>query len=200
MKNKSSKSWIINQHRDQYFKQAKIEGYRSRAAFKLIEINSKFKILKKNTNLLDLGSYPGGWSQVASKKILNGKIVSVDMKEMKPISNVKFIKKDFLQEESQDFIFSYFGEKIDVIISDMAADTTGNRNLDSIRTNSICLEVLNFSSKILNSKGILVSKIFMGQDFELVKKEAKKNSIKSTFINPTQAELIRKRLIYIAKD
>ena len=184
MKNKSSKSWIINQHRDQYFKQAKIEGYRSRAAFKLIEINSKFKILKKNTNLLDLGSYPGGWSQVASKKILNGKIVSVDMKEMKPISNVKFIKKDFLQEESQDFIFSYFGEKIDVIISDMAADTTGNRDLDSIRTNSICLEVLNFSSKILNSKGILVSKIFMGQDFELVKKEAKKKFNKVNFYKP----------------
>ena len=184
MKNKSSKSWIINQHRDQYFKQAKIEGYRSRAAFKLIEINSKFKILKKNTNLLDLGSYPGGWSQVASKKILNGKIVSVDMKEMKPISNVKFFKKDFLQEESQDFIFSYFGEKIDVIISDMAADTTGNRDLDSIRTNSICLEVLNFSSKILNSKGILVSKIFMGQDFELVKKEAKKKFNKVNFYKP----------------
>jgi len=184
MKNKSSKSWIINQHRDQYFKQAKIEGYRSRAAFKLIEINSKFKILKKNTILLDLGSYPGGWSQVASKKILNGKIVSVDMKEMKPISNVKFIKKDFLQEESQDFIFSYFGEKIDVIISDMAADTTGNKDLDSIRTNSICLEVLNFSSKILNSKGILVSKIFMGQDFELVKKEAKKKFSKVNFYKP----------------
>ena len=187
MKNKSSKNWIINQHRDQYFKQAKIEGYRSRAAFKLIEINSKFKILKKNTNLLDLGSYPGGWSQVASKIILNGKIVSVDMKEMKPISNVKFVKKDFLQEESQDFIFSYFGEKIDVIISDMAADTTGNKDLDSIRTNSICLEVLNFSSKILNSKGILVSKIFMGQDFELVKKEAKKKFNKVNFYKPNSS-------------
>ena len=187
MKNKSSKSWIIKKHRDQYFKQAKIEGYRSRAAFKLIEINSKFKILKKNTNLLDLGSYPGGWSQVASKKILNGKIVSVDMKEMKPISNVKFIKKDFLQEESQDFIFSYFGEKIDVIISDMAADTTGNRDLDSIRTNLICLEVLNFSSKMLNSKGILVSKIFMGQDFELVKKEAKKKFNKVNFYKPNSS-------------
>ena len=184
MKNKSSKNWIINQHRDQYFKQAKIEGYRSRAAFKLIEINSKFKILKKNTNLLDLGSCPGGWSQVASKIILNGKIVSVDMKEMKPISNVKFIKKDFLQEESQNFIFSYFDKKIDVIISDMAADTTGNKDLDSIRTNSICLEVLNFSSKILNSKGILVSKIFMGQDFELVKKEAKKKFNKVNFYKP----------------
>ena len=184
MKKKSSKNWIINQHRDQYFKKAKIEGYRSRAAFKLIEINSKFKILKRNTNLLDLGSYPGGWSQVASKIILNGKILSVDMKEMKPISNVKFVKKDFLQEESQNFIFSYFGEKIDVITSDMAADTTGNKDLDSIRTNSICLEVLNFSSKILNSKGILVSKIFMGQDFELVKKEAKKKFNKVNFYKP----------------
>ncbi len=184
MKNKSSKNWIIRQHRDQYFKKAKIEGYRSRAAFKLIEINSKFKILKRNTNLLDLGSYPGGWSQVASKIILNGKILSVDMKEMKPISNVKFVKKDFLQEESQNFIFSYFREKIDVITSDMAADTTGNKDLDSIRTNSICLEVLNFSSKILNSKGILVSKIFMGQDFELVKKEAKKKFNKVNFYKP----------------
>ena len=184
MKNKSSKNWIINQHRDQYFKQAKIEGYRSRAAFKLIEINSKFNILKKNTSLLDLGSCPGGWAQVASKIILNGKIVSVDMKEMKPIRNVKFVKKDFLQEESQNFIFSYFDKKIDVIISDMAADTTGNKDLDSIRTNSICLEVLNFSSKILNSKGILVSKIFMGQDFELVKKEAKKKFNKVNFYKP----------------
>ena len=187
MKNKSSKNWIIKQHRDQYFKKAKIEGYRSRAAFKLIEINSKFKILKRNTNLLDLGSYPGGWSQVASKIILNGKILSVDMKEMKPISNVKFVKKDFLQEESQNFIFSYFREKIDVITSDMAADTTGNKDLDSIRTNSICLEVLNFSSKILNSKGILVSKIFMGQDFELVKKEAKKKFNKVNFYKPNSS-------------
>ena len=187
MKNKSSKNWIIRQHRDQYFKKAKIEGYRSRAAFKLIEINSKLKILKRNTNLLDLGSYPGGWSQVASKIILNGKILSVDMKEMKPISNVKFVKKDFLQEESQNFIFSYFREKIDVITSDMAADTTGNKDLDSIRTNSICLEVLNFSSKILNSKGILVSKIFMGQDFELVKKEAKKKFNKVNFYKPNSS-------------
>ena len=183
-KNKSSKNWIINQHRDPYFKKAKIEGYRSRAAFKLIEINSKFNILKKNSFLLDLGSYPGGWSQVASKIVLNGKIVSVDIKEMEPISNVKFVMKDFLQEESQNFILSYFGRKIDVVISDMAADTTGNKDLDSIRTNSICLEVLDFSSRLLNRKGNLVSKIFMGQDFELVKKKAKKLFDKVSFYKP----------------
>ena len=183
-KNKSSKNWIINQHRDQYFKNAKIEGYRSRAAFKLIEINSKFNIIKKDTNLLDLGSCPGGWSQVASKIISKGKIVSVDIKEMKPINNVKFVKKDFLQEESQNFILSYFEKKIDVIISDMAADTTGIKDLDSIRTNLICLEVLDFSSKLLNSNGNLVSKIFMGQDFELVKKKAKKKFNKVNFYKP----------------
>ena len=174
MKNKSSKSWIINQHRDQYFKQAKIEGYRSRAAFKLIEINSKFKILKKNTNLLDLGSYPGGWSQVASKKILNGKIVSVDMKEMKPISNVKFFKKDFLQEESQDFIFSYFGEKIDVIISDMAVNTIGNKDVDSIVTGELCLEGMDFALEVLKEHGKFVSKIFMGSSFNEIVYKAKK--------------------------
>ncbi len=183
-KNKSSKNWIINQHRDQYFKKAKIEGYRSRAAFKLIEINSKFNIIKKDSNLLDLGSCPGGWSQVASKIVSKGKIVSVDIKEMKPINNVKFVKKDFLQEESQNFILSYFGKKIDVIISDMAADTTGVKDLDSIRTNLICLEVLDFSSKLLNSSGNLVSKIFMGQDFELIKKKAKKKFNKVNFYKP----------------
>ena len=183
-KNKSSKNWIINQHRDQYFKNAKIEGYRSRAAFKLIEINSKFNIIKKDSNLLDLGSCPGGWSQVASKIVSKGKIVSVDIKEMKPINNVKFVKKDFLQEESQNFILSYFEKKIDVIISDMAADTTGIKDLDSIRTNLICLEVLDFSSKLLNSSGNLVSKIFMGQDFELIKKKAKKKFNKVNFYKP----------------
>ncbi len=183
-KNKSSKNWIINQHRDQYFKKAKIEGYRSRAAFKLIEINSKFNIIKKDSNLLDLGSCPGGWSQVASKIVSKGKIVSLDIKEMKPINNVKFVKKDFLQEESQNFILSYFGKKIDVIISDMAADTTGIKDLDSIRTNLICLEVLDFSSKLLNSSGNLVSKIFMGQDFELIKKKAKKKFNKVNFYKP----------------
>ncbi len=183
-KNKNSKNWIINQHRDQYFKKAKSEGYRSRAAFKLIAINQKFNIIKKNSNLIDLGSYPGGWSQVASKIIFKGKIVSVDIKEMEPIYNVKFIHGDFLQEKSQDLIFSYFNNKIDVIISDMAADTTGNKDLDSIRTNSICLEVLNFSSKILNIKGNLVSKVFMGQDFELVRQEAKKKFNKVNFFKP----------------
>ena len=87
---KKSNTWKIKQHRDQYFKKSKTLGLRSRAAFKLIELNDKFKFIKKNTNLLDLGAYPGGWTQVANKLITDGKIISVDIKQMQPIDNVKF--------------------------------------------------------------------------------------------------------------
>ena len=88
---KKSNSWRIKQHRDQFFKKSKTLGYRSRASFKLIELNKKYRFIKKNINLLDLGSFPGGWSQVASEIITSGKILSIDTKEMDPIKNVKFI-------------------------------------------------------------------------------------------------------------
>jgi len=93
-KNKTSKNWLIKQQRDPFFRQAKIQGYRSRSAFKLIEMNKKFKFLKKNTFLLDLGSTPGGWSQVASKKITKGKILAIDINPMKNIDGVNFLKGD----------------------------------------------------------------------------------------------------------
>ena len=88
---KKSNSWKIKQHRDQFFKKSKFLGYRSRASFKLIELNNKFKFIKGNTNLLDLGSCPGSWSQVASKIITTGKIMSVDIKDMELLKNVKFL-------------------------------------------------------------------------------------------------------------
>ena len=94
-KNKSSKNWIIKQHRDKYFKLSKVSGYRSRSAFKLIELNKKYKFIKKNSYLLDLGSSPGGWSQVASEIITSGKILSVDIKDMNPIKSVKFYKLEY---------------------------------------------------------------------------------------------------------
>ena len=172
-KNKRSKSWIINQHRDQYFKKSKILGYRSRSAFKLIEINKKFKLLNNNTNLIDLGSAPGGWSQVASQIITKGLIIAIDTKEMKNIKNVNFIRGDILNDNTKDKIISKFGGKIDVIISDMAANTTGNKDLDCIRTNNLCLEIFNLSKLLLKNNGSIVSKIFMGQDFLKLKKKLK---------------------------
>ena len=183
-KAKKSRTWVIKQHRDQFFKKAKVLGYRSRAAFKLIELNKKFNFIKKNSNLLDIGSAPGGWSQVASKIITNGKILAVDITSMEKIENVSFLNSDFLNEKIQSKILNIFNTKIDVIVSDMAENTTGNKSVDSIRTNNLCIEVINFSLKTLSDKGALVCKLFMGEDFLEVKNLAKINFKNVEFFKP----------------
>jgi 23S rRNA (uridine2552-2'-O)-methyltransferase len=181
---KKSRTWVIKQHRDQFFKKAKVLGYKSRAAFKLIELNKKFNFIKKNSNLLDIGSTPGGWSQVASKIITNGKILAVDITPMEKLDNVIFLNNDFLEEKTQQKILKTFKSKIDVVISDMAENTTGNKSVDSIRTNNLCSEVINFSLKMLNLNGVMVCKLFMGEDFLEVKNLAKKNFKKVEFFKP----------------
>jgi 23S rRNA (uridine2552-2'-O)-methyltransferase len=181
---KKSNSWKIKQHRDQFFKKSKTLGYRSRASFKLIELNKKYKFIGKNTNLLDLGSCPGSWSQVAKKMIKTGKIMSVDIKEMEPIENVNFLKGNVLESQTKIKIMEYFKSDIDVIVSDMAADTTGIKSLDSIRTNQLCVDVINFSKNALKPKGVLVSKLFMGEDFLEVKNLAKLVFKKVNFFKP----------------
>ena len=183
-KSKKSNTWKIKQHRDQFFKKSKTLGYRSRAAFKLIELNKKYKFIKKNTKLLDIGAYPGGWSQVTSKIITSGKILSLDIKKMEKIKNVSFLKCNFLEENIKEKILKFFGENLNVIISDMAADTTGNKSLDCIRTNQLCAEVIEFSSSILKPNGVLISKIFMGDDFIETKELAKSRFKKVQFFKP----------------
>ena len=183
-RSKKSRTWVIKQHRDQFFKKAKVLGYKSRAAFKLIELNKKFNFIKKNSYLLDIGSTPGGWSQIASKIITNGKILAVDITPMEKIDNVIFLNNDFLEKETQQKILNVFNAKIDIIISDMAENTTGNKSVDSIRTNNLCSEVINFSLKMLNPKGTLVCKLFMGEDFLEVKNLAKSNFKKVDFFKP----------------
>ena len=181
---KKSNSWKIKQHRDQFFKKSKTLGYRSRASFKLIELNKKFKFIKKNTNLLDIGSCPGGWTQVASQIITVGKIIAVDIKSMEPIKDVKFLKGDILENNIKSEITRHFKSNLDVIISDMAADTTGNKSLDAIRTNQLCTEVIHFSKESLKPKGVLVSKLFMGEDFIEVKNLAKSIFKNVNFFKP----------------
>ena len=181
---KKSRTWVIKQHRDQFFKKAKVLGYRSRAAFKLLELNKKFNFIKSNSNVLDIGATPGGWSQVASKMVIRGKILAVDILPMEKIKNVNFINGDFLEETTQQQIKNIFQKKIDVIISDMAENTTGNKSIDSIRTNNLCAEVIKFSINHLDINGVLVCKLFMGDDFILVKDLAKKNFKKVEFFKP----------------
>jgi 23S rRNA (uridine2552-2'-O)-methyltransferase len=183
-RSKKSRTWVIKQHRDQFYQKSKTLGYRSRSAFKLIELNKKYKSIKTNTNLLDIGASPGGWTQVAKKIIKSGKIVSLDIKHMEKIDKVTFYKKNFLESDTKSIILAEFNDNIDVIISDMAADTTGNKNLDCIRTNQLCIEVINFAAKILKKKGILIAKVFMGEDFLEVKDLAKKIFKKVDFYKP----------------
>ena len=173
-KNKISKNWIIKQHRDPFFKQSKIQGYKSRSAFKLVEMNEKFKFLNQNSYLLDLGSSPGGWSQVAAKKITKGKILAIDIKLMNKIEKVHFLQRNLFDATVYDKILTYFDKKIDVVLSDMAADTTGNKNLDSYRTGELCLRGMDLALKILNKDGVFLSKLFMGSIFTEIHKKANK--------------------------
>jgi len=173
-KNKISKNWLKKQKRDPFFKQSKIEGFRSRSAYKLIEMNQKFRFLKKNSFLLDLGSCPGGWSQVAKKEITKGKILAVDIKPMEKISNVNFIRGDFSEQNTYKKIILFFGNKIDVVLSDMAANTSGNKSLDSFRTGELCLKAMDLSRKILSEDGVFLSKIFMGSEFKDINRKAMK--------------------------
>ena len=181
---KKSNTWRIRQHRDQFFKKSKTLGYRSRAAFKLIELNEKFKFIRSNTNLLDIGAFPGGWSQVASSIIISGKILSVDLEKIQRIDNVSFKQCDFREDVAKEEISSFFPNGIDVIISDMAANTTGNKSLDCIRTNQLCSDVIEFSTKSLKPNGVLISKLFMGEDFIEVKDLAKSMFKKVHFFKP----------------
>jgi len=181
---KKSNTWKIKQHRDQFYKKSKTLGYRSRSAFKLIELNKKYKFIKKDTKLLDVGAYPGGWSQVSSKIITLGKILSLDLKKMDQIKNVSFLQSNFLEENTKEKVFNFFSGSLNVVLSDMAADTTGNKSLDCIRTNQLCANVINFSSKILLPNGVLISKIFMGDDFLEVKDLAKTKFKKVQFFKP----------------
>jgi 23S rRNA (uridine2552-2'-O)-methyltransferase len=183
-KTKKSNTWKIKQHRDQFYKKSKTLGYRSRSAFKLIELNKKYKFIKKDTKLLDVGAYPGGWSQVSSKIITSGKILSLDLKKMDQLKNVSFLQSNFLEENTKEKVFNFFSGSLNVVLSDMAADTTGNKSLDCIRTNQLCANVINFSSKILLPNGVLISKLFMGDDFLEVKDLAKSKFKKVQFFKP----------------
>ena len=173
-KNKTSKSWLLKQKKDPFFKQSKIQGFRSRSSFKLIEMNKKFKFIKKNSSLLDLGSCPGGWSQVARKEIIKGKILAVDVRPMEKINNVDFINGDFCDVNVCKKIMLYFNNKIDVVLSDMAVNTSGNKTLDSYRTGELCIKAMSLAKKILISDGVFLSKIFMGSIFTEINENANK--------------------------
>ena len=164
-KNKISKNWVNKQRRDIYVRQSKVDGYRARSVYKLIEINEKFKIFKGGLTVVDIGAAPGSWSQYASKIVKNGKTVSIDLKEMEPIPNTIQIKGDFTENKIQKEIKDILRGNADVVMSDMAVNTTGIKDIDSIQTGELCKESMIFSKEVIKKQGFFISKIFMGSTF-----------------------------------
>ena len=164
-KNKISKNWLNKQRRDIYVRRSKVDGYRARSAYKLIEIDEKFKIFKGGMLVLDIGAAPGSWSQYASKVIKHGKVISIDLKEMEEIKNTTQITGDFTDPNIKKKIKEYFNKRLDVVMSDMAVNTTGIKNLDAIQTGELCKEAMIFSKDIISQNGFFISKIFMGSTF-----------------------------------
>ena len=198
-KNKISKNWINKQRRDIYVRQSKIEGYRSRAVYKLKEINEKFKILKNGQSIADLGAAPGSWSQFLSSTLKNKKLLAIDLIEINEIKNVKIIKGDFTNEIHKKKIKLFFNYKIDLVISDMAVNTSGNKNLDSILTGELAMEAMKFSKDILKSNGQFVSKIFMGSTFNEIISNSKKYFRETYIFKPPSSRKDSKETFLISK-
>ncbi|MDR2760647.1 MAG: RlmE family RNA methyltransferase [Rickettsiales bacterium] len=159
----SSTNWLRRQLNDPFAREARANGYRSRAAFKILEIDEKFKIFKKGQKVVDLGSSPGGWSQVIVEKVGIGNVLAVDLLKMEEIPGVKFFQRDFLGEGMTELVFECFGGgKCDAVASDMAANTTGDKKTDHLRTLNLLENALEFSLKILKNGGSFVGKIFQG--------------------------------------
>ena len=173
-KNKISKNCVNKQRRDIYVRQSKVDGYRARSAYKLIEIDEKFKIFKGGLSVIDIGAAPGSWSQYAFKAAKSGRLISIDLKKMEPIGNSVQIKGDFTEKKIQEEIKKNLSDKVDVVMSDMAVDTTGIKNVDSIQTGELCKEAMFFAKDLMKDNGYFVSKIFMGGTFNEIVAEGKK--------------------------
>ena len=199
-KNKISKNWVNKQRRDTYVRQSKVDGYRARSAYKLKEIDEKFKIFKGGMSVVDIGAAPGSWSQYVSKVVKSGKIISIDLKEMENIENTLQIQGDFTSVDTQDQIKEYLKKKPDVVMSDMAVNTTGIKNIDSIQTGELCKEAMVFSKDVISEKGFFISKIFMGSTFNEIVALGKKIFKEVKVFKPKSSRKDSKESFIICKN
>ncbi len=199
-KNKISKNWVNKQRRDTYVRQSKIDGYRARSAYKLKEIDEKFRIFKGGMSVIDIGAAPGSWSQYVAKVVKSGKIISVDLKEMEDIQNTVQIKGDFTSIDTQNQIKDYLKKKPDVLMSDMAVNTTGIKNIDSIQTGELCKEAMFFSKDVISEKGFFISKIFMGSTFNEIVALGKKIFKEVRVFKPKSSRKDSKESFIICKN
>ncbi len=184
----SSTKWLQRQLNDPYVKMAKDMNYRSRAAFKLLEIDERYNILKKGQRVVDLGAAPGGWSQVAADKVgstpENIRVFGLDLLEIKPIDNAKLLQMDFLDDNAPNALKEIMGGPADVVMSDMAANTTGMPDIDHQRIMILLELAFEFAKEVLNKDGVFIGKVFQGGTENTLLAEMKKAFKKVIHVKP----------------
>lgn len=198
MTSKSSRRWLREHFTDPYVKQAQKDGYRSRAVYKLIEIQERYHLFKPGMRVIDLGAAPGGWSQFVAKLIKpNGKMIALDLLQMEPIEGVEFLQGDFSNEMVLEVLNKQLlGCKVNWVISDIAPNMSGNESIDIPRSMFLSELVLDFALKVLDSSGGLLIKVFQGSGFDALLLEIKRN-FKSVIIRKPKASRDRSREVYI---
>ena len=163
----SSRTWLERQLKDPYVARARREGFRSRAAYKLAEIDDKYKVLKPGARVVDLGAAPGGWSEIAARRVgakegSKGRVIALDVLDMKPLPGVEFLHLDFLDEAAPARLKELLGGKVDVVLSDMAANATGHRQTDHLRIVALAEAAAMFAREVLGPGGTFLCKVLQG--------------------------------------
>jgi 23S rRNA (uridine2552-2'-O)-methyltransferase len=199
----SQHNWLTRQLNDPFVAQAKIDGYRSRAAYKIIEIDDREQIFKSGSRVVDLGAAPGGWLQVASKRIGldkgKGKIVGIDLLEVEPITGVQFMQLDFLDEKAPDILKNMLGGEADLVMSDMAANTTGHKQTDHLKIVAIAELAIEFAREVLAKDGIFVCKVLQGGTETELLKNLKRDFLTVKHLKPAASRKGSAEIYVLAK-
>src|SRR5271156_895831 len=196
----SSRAWLERQISDPYVARAKREGFRSRAAFKLAEIDDKYRLLKAGARVVDLGAAPGGWSEIAAKRAgAGGRVVALDILDMKPIPGVEFLKLDFLDRTAPERLKTMLGGKADVVLSDMAANATGHRQTDHLRIMALAEAAVRFAREVLAPGGSFICKVLQGGTEATLLAELKRDFASVKHIKPPASRADSAELYLLAR-
>lgn len=196
----SSRAWLTRQINDPYVARAKREGLRSRAAFKLAEIDDKFHLFKPGARVVDLGAAPGGWSEIAAKRVGGaGRVIGLDILEMKPIAGVEFLLLDFLDHTAPDRLKALLGGTADVVLSDMAANATGHRQTDHLRIMALAEAAALFAREVLSPGGSFLCKVLQGGTEAALLAELKRDFAIVKHVKPPASRTDSAELYLLAK-
>lgn len=198
----SQQVWLQRQVNDPYVRKAKAEGYRSRAAYKLIEIDDKHRLLKPGMRVLDLGAAPGGWSQVAAQRVQvdkgRGRVVAIDLLEIEPVAGVEFQRMDFLDQDAPERLRKMLNGPADAVLSDMAANTTGHRKTDHLKIVALVELAAEFAKEVLAPGGFFLAKVIQGGTVGTLLAELKKDFASVKHVKPPASRSTSSELYVLA--